>query len=115
MEAENEHNVKHGICDRACDKKIKRSLRISDCAQYARAHIIQHQPRDARKINAQIGLARAVHLVKALALVIKHKVEHFRRKDDAENGKGDGKHERHHHRRMYRAAHAVLVTRAEMT
>ena len=90
-------HIEQGVCYRTGDEKVKRPLRISHGTEYARTHIVEHEPYDAGKIYPEICFARAVHFCVALALVVEHDVEHFGRKYHARHGEYHSHDERHDH------------------
>ena len=53
-EPKNEKKIEHDIRERRNDKEHERAARIADSAQYPRAHVIKHQPRNAAEIYHKI-------------------------------------------------------------
>ena len=77
IEPEHEQHIQHHIGDSRYHEKIKRALGVSDGAQNTRAHIVDHQADDARKIDGEIGFGEGIHPVVA-AFGVQHHSEHPR-------------------------------------
>ena len=62
VKLKHKHKVKHGVQHRGNNEEIKRPLGIADRAENAGPHVIQHQPKDTRKINGKVCRGFRHHL-----------------------------------------------------
>ena len=97
VKRQHEHKVEHGVEHRGNDEEIERPSGIAHRAEDARTHVIQHQPKDARKINGEVCGGFRHDLGGRF-----HQVEHRGDHENARAGEDHAEHKRHDDGGMHR-------------
>ena len=108
MEGAHEQQIQHDVHDRREDQKVQRAARIAHRAQDARADVIEHQPRHACKIDAQVFGGLADHVGGRI-----HHLQHQRGGKQPQRRADNGGQQRQQQRGMHGVVHAAGIPGAK--
>ena len=94
-EADHEHQVQHRVQPRRHHQKVEGTPGVAHCPENAGAHVVDEQPRNAGKIDGQIGRGLRQHLRRGV-----HQGQHGRDQGQTQGRERPAQHQRQHHGRV---------------